>query len=48
VAEEIKKIPYYNGGVFVGDLYPDTIDKVPIKNFVERLIKTVISIDRSP
>jgi hypothetical protein len=40
VVEEIKKILYYDGSYY---LYPDTIDKVPFKDFVERLIKTVKS-----
>ena len=36
VVDQIRTAPYYNGGVY--NMYPDIIDKIPIKDFVKRLI----------
>src|SRR6266568_8299974 len=38
VVDQIRTVPHYDDGVFVGSIYPDIIDRVPIKDFVKRLI----------
>ena len=38
VVDQIRTASHYDDGVFVGDISPDPIDKIPIKDFVKRLI----------